>query len=168
MDIILDTETTGLDCDDVILEIGVCDMNSNILIDQRIKPKSKKSWSGAERIHHISYSDVQNCPEFPDIVEKLKSILINNRVIIFNAEYDIRLLYQTAESYNLPTDWIDNLNTICCMRASGRKWPNYANYYGGMKLITASQLAGSGFIGKPHSAISDALTTARVWKAINS
>lgn len=167
MDIILDTETTGLDYDDVILEIGICDMNSNILMDQRIKPKSKKSWAGAERIHGISYSDVQNCPKFPDIVERLKSILINNRVIIFNAEYDIRLLIQTAESYNLPTDWIDNLDVVCCMRASGRKWPNYANYYGGMKLITASELTGCGFLGKPHSAIGDALTTAEVWKSIN-
>lgn len=123
MDIILDTETTGLDYDDVILEICICDMNSNILMDKRIKPKSKKSWAGAERIHHISYDDVKECPEFPDVVEKLKSILIPNRVIIFNAEYDIRLLIQTAESYGLDTDWIDNLDVVCCMYASGDKWP---------------------------------------------
>lgn len=167
MDIILDTETTGLDCDDVILEIGVCDMNSNILIDQRIKPKSKKSWASAERIHGISYSDVQNCPEFPDVIDKLKSILIPNRVIIFNAEYDTRLLRQTAESYGLDTDWIDNLDVACCMYGAGDKWRGYANYYGGMKLITASELAGCGFLGKPHSAIGDALTTAKVWEAIN-
>lgn len=166
MDIILDTETTGLDCDDVILEIGICDMNSNILMNQRIKPKSKKSWPGAERIHHISYDDVKECPEFPDIVERLKSILINNSVIIFNAEYDIRLLIQTAESYGLDTDWIDNLDVVCCMYASGDKWPGYANYYGGMKLIQASQLAGCGFLGKPHSAIGDALTTAEVLRTI--
>ncbi|GLH30258.1 hypothetical protein WSS15_29080 [Acetobacter pasteurianus] len=131
-------------------KIGICDMNSNILMDQRIKPKSKKSWSGAERIHGILYSDVQNCPEFPDIVEKLKSILIPNRVIIFNAEYDTRLLRQTAESYGLDTDWIDNLDVACCMYGAGDKWPGYANYYGGMKLI-----------------IGDALTIARVWEAIN-
>lgn len=166
MDLILDTATTGLDYDDVILEIGICDMNSNVMMNQRIKPKSKKSWASAERIHGISYSDVQNCPEFPDIVEKLKSILINNRIIIFNADYDTRLLRQTAESYGLDTDWIDNLDVVCCMRASGRKWPEYANYYGGMKLVTATELAGAGCIRKPHSAIGDALNTAEVWRTI--
>ncbi|MCX2562234.1 3'-5' exonuclease [Acetobacter farinalis] len=168
MDLILDTETTGLNYDDVILEIGICDMNSNILMDKRIKPKSKKSWPGAERIHHISFDDVKECPEFPDIVDTLKSILIPNRVIIFNSDYDVRLLRQTAESYGLDTDWIDNLDVVCCMYESGRKWPDYANYYGGMKLITASKLAGSGFVGKPHSAVGGALTTSKVWQAINS
>lgn len=164
--LVLDTETTGLGDDAEILEIGICDLNSNIIYDQRIKP-TVNEWHGAQLIHGISKEDVKNCPTFKDIEEKLKSILIGNEIIIFNSDYDIRLLSQSAKKYDLNTDWIRDLDVKCCMYASGDFWPDHANFYGGMKLVKAIDLAGISFIGKPHSAISDALSTAEVWKHIN-
>ncbi len=163
--VVLDTETTGLGGDDVILEIGVCDLNGNVLIDKRIKPRRHETWSEAQDIHGISPSDVKDCQQFPDIVEELKGVLEGKKVVIFNAEYHVRLLKQTARSHGLDTSWI-RLGAVCAMLASGQKWKKHANYYGGMKLTTAADCAGTEFIGSPHSAICDALTTAAVWKEI--
>ncbi|GAC89527.1 hypothetical protein NBRC3257_3332 [Gluconobacter thailandicus NBRC 3257] len=52
------------------------------------------------------------------------------------------------------------------MYAAGSRWPEYANYYGGMSLDQALRVSGCKRVGKAHSAIGDALSTAEVWKKI--
>lgn len=173
--LILDTETTGLDDDDVILEIGICDTDYNVLFNKRIRPARKRSWAGAERIHHISFNDVRNCPKFPEILDELKSILEGQRVCIFNRSYDIGLLRQTCESHGIDAAWVRDIDSFCCMLAAGRAWPEDANYYGGMKLSCAEWLAREEkLIPKPdnpfppHSAIGDCVSTAFVINTINA
>ena len=42
--VILDTETTGLRENDVLLQIGIIDLDGNILMDTLIKPRKKKEF----------------------------------------------------------------------------------------------------------------------------
>ncbi|WP_200858767.1 PolC-type DNA polymerase III domain-containing protein, partial [Gluconobacter thailandicus] len=64
-----------------------------------------------------------------------------------------------------PKMLLDN-DFTCCMYAAGSRWPEYANYYGGMSLDQALRVSGCKRVGKAHSAIGDALSTAEVWKKI--
>ena len=40
--VILDTETTGLGDNDVIVQLGILDLNGNVLLDTLIKPTKEK------------------------------------------------------------------------------------------------------------------------------
>lgn len=141
MDLILKTATTGLNSSDVILELAICDRNYKPIFNERFKPFRKRVWRDAERIHKISYQDVKNCGRFRDKVEEIKSILQGNRVIIFNAEFDARLLEQTCKVEGVDHIWVDELEMLCCMAVAGGAYKNYANYYGGIRSDVALRLA---------------------------
>ena len=141
MDLILKTATTGLNSSDVILELAICDRNYKTLFNERFKPLRKRSWKEAERIHGISYQDVKKCCRFKDRVEEIKSILRNNRVIIFNTDFDARLLEQTCKVEVVDHSWVDELEMLCCMAVAGGAYKNYANYYGGIRSDVALRLA---------------------------
>ena len=52
---------------------------------------------------------------FRDKVEEIKSILQNNRVIIFNDEFDARqLLIQQCKNEGIDYQWVDELKIECC------------------------------------------------------
>ena len=59
----LDTETTGLELKDEIVEIAIIDKNGLVLIDSLIKPKQPIPDS-ATAIHHISNEMVKDSPTF--------------------------------------------------------------------------------------------------------
>jgi DNA polymerase III subunit epsilon len=96
--VILDTETTGLKRNDVIIEIAVIDLYGNELFNSRIRPTQRKRISSeASSIHGIRMEDLKDCPTFFEIKEDLVKIIAERIVIIYNAEYDEKLLEQTCE-----------------------------------------------------------------------
>lgn len=60
---ILDTETTGLDYDDKIVEIAVIDLDGNVLINTLVDP-NKAIPKEATEIHGIANKMVENAPLF--------------------------------------------------------------------------------------------------------
>lgn len=161
--IFIDTETTGLNGKDVALEIGICDINENILFNQRIKPRFKRKWPGAERIHHISPADVKNCPSYIEIEPELIEIIRGKKIVMFNSEFDMEKLYQTARCYkHSKIKWL-GIADRCCMTMASEKWPESTNYYCNISLANAAINAGVEN-ERSHSAIHDAITTARVYK----
>jgi len=96
--VILDTETTGLKRNDVVLEIALIDLEGNELFNSRIKPTKRKRISpDATAIHGIKMKDLQDCPTFADIKDELEGIIADRTVLIYNAEYDEKLIDQTCE-----------------------------------------------------------------------
>ena len=96
--VILDTETTGLKRNDVVLEIAVIDLDGNELFNSRIKPTKRKRISpDATAIHGIKMTDLQDCPTFAEIKDELENIIAGRTVLIYNAEYDEKLIDQTCE-----------------------------------------------------------------------
>lgn len=161
--IFIDTETTGLDSRDVALEIGICDIDCNILFNKRIKPRFKRKWPRAERIHRISPNDVKNCPSYIEIEPELIKIIQNKKIVMFNAEFDTEKLYQTARCYkHSKIKWLE-IDTDCCMSTASEKWHENTNYYCNISLDNAAREAGVKN-ERSHSAIHDAITTARVYK----
>lgn len=100
--IIVDTETTGLDADDQIIEISIIDLDGNILLNTLVTPAVEIT-SGAYDVHGISldYLKAINAPTFDQVYIKIKTILENKIMLAYNAPFDCRLIEQSCEAYNL-------------------------------------------------------------------
>lgn len=121
--LVLDTETTGLDSNAEIIEIGIVDKDSNVIFDSLIKPVNSIP-EEATVIHGITNEMVKNSPSYKEIYGELKSIVNGKTLIIYNADYDLRLLDQTAEINGISNEF--NFKCLCFMKA-------YAHYYGETK-----------------------------------
>ena len=88
----LDTETTGLDADDEIVEIAIVDDNENVLVNTLVRPVNRPEWPDAENIHGISPKDVRNAPTQTQISDDIRDAVRDRRVVIYNAKYDSQYL----------------------------------------------------------------------------
>jgi DNA polymerase III subunit epsilon len=124
--VILDTETTGLGKNDVIVQIGIIDLDGNVLLDSMVKPTKRKRISDeATAIHKISMKDLIDKPIFDDIIPKIRTFTTGKRVLIFNSEYDERLILQTI---NQDEATYFQLSTACVMLMYSKfvgQWNNY-------------------------------------------
>jgi hypothetical protein len=69
---ILDTETTGLDDRDRIVEIAVVDLAGTSLLNTLIKPTGEWFMSpGAEAVHGITPDELEEAPTFPEVHAEL-------------------------------------------------------------------------------------------------
>ncbi|MEH6443596.1 MAG: 3'-5' exonuclease [Oceanospirillaceae bacterium] len=118
----LTTKTTGVDQFAQIIEIAILDTDQSVLFHTQLMPNVAID-KDAERLHGLNLSALQGRPYWFEVVAKIQSIVKNRKVIIFNALFEMRLLQQTCQAYNLPVNWIDNLTVSCSMHLA-------ANAYG--------------------------------------
>lgn len=96
-EIILDTETTGLDpkTGHRIIEIGALEMYDKILTGRQfhyyINPERNVP-EEAYRIHGISTDFLQDKPLFKDIVNDMLEFFIDGALVIHNASFDLKFL----------------------------------------------------------------------------
>ena len=102
----LDTETTGLEKSDEIVEISIIDDAGNVLLDSLVKPSQSIS-AGATRIHGITNEMVQKSFAWPILWQQVRPLLIGKTIVAYNSDYDYRLIMQSHARYRLP--WKDNL-----------------------------------------------------------
>lgn len=171
--VFLDTETTGLDDDAQIVEIAIVDSAGVVLFESHCKPTVPVDPEAAA-IHGISSDKLATAPAWPEIAAQVRAALEGKTVVIFNSNFDIRILQQTATAhtqglgqaaYNDAVKWIVGLKTECAMyRAAGVF--GATNRYGTISLANAADQANIEFQGAAHSAAGDAKTTALLWKSI--
>lgn len=170
MKIILDVETTGLYPykGDEILELAICDLNKNILFHERFKPKIKKEWKYAEKIHNISPENVRDKFGIEFFKDEIWDILsVADEIIGYNVEFDINFLLAAfgkeetdrnmlPKSYDVmkefaPFYWED--------KNGNRKYP---------KLVEAARLCKYDWDEEKdaHGALADVLATIHVYNYI--
>ncbi|MEV0012880.1 3'-5' exonuclease [Streptomyces sp. NPDC047973] len=88
---ILDTETTGLDPDAAIVEIGITDGAGTTLLDTLVHP-GKPIPEETTAIHGISDDDVREAPSFGEVLPRITAALADRQVIIYNRAYDTGVL----------------------------------------------------------------------------
>lgn len=93
----LDTETTGLGHDDEVVEVAVVDAQGAVVFESLVRP-TKPIPAGATGVHGISDADVANAPTFAEILPGLAAALVGKVVVIYNKEFDLRLLRQSARA----------------------------------------------------------------------
>ena len=146
----LDTETTGLDADDEIVEIAIIDDNENVLVNTLVRPINQNEWPGAENIHGISPTDVKNAPTQTRISGDIRDAVRDCRVVIYNANYDSQYLPELESAGEIS----------CCME-------QFTEFNQGKRtsLMNATEIIGYERQGS-HRALADTLSCRAVWKAI--
>lgn len=101
-----------------------------------------------ESCHGLSWFDVQHSPEFSAIAPELLARLTKADIVIaHNAEFDMRVLKQTLDHFNLPSP---GFQYLCTCRLARRVWPDLPNH----RLNTLAAHIGHEF--QHHHAQSDA------------
>jgi len=109
----LDTETTGLNKTDEIVEIAVVDWDGSILFETLVRP-SQPIPAEAMRVHGITDEMVKPARPWPIVWQQLRPLLLGRVVAIYNAEFDLRMMQQSMEQYRMP--WREQFNALDVMR----------------------------------------------------
>lgn len=165
--LILDTETTGLGDDAEIIEISIIDCAGKVLLNTLVKPRNFIP-AEATAIHGITNEMVAAAPTWRDIHWQFMALTHTKTLVIYNIDFDVRLIMQTAAINNCGFSHLE-LKAECAMH-------NYAEYYGQwdqkrnkfkwQKLGNAAEQQGVVIEGAAHRALSDCKTTLGVIRAM--
>jgi len=164
--VVLDTETTGLDNRAEVVQLGVVSKTGKVLLDCLLKPLQPIP-PGATAVHGIIDDDVKDAVDIRDILPALTSLLFGRVILIYNADYDTRLLNQSCRLRGLGTPILSS-QLDCVMLAYGKffgEWDDYHGNYRWQKLTQAARHFGIKTDGA-HGAVQDALMTLRVVEAM--
>lgn len=93
-ELVLDTETTGLDSGDGhrIVEIGIVELENHVPTGKEfhyyLNPE-RESDKGAQKVHGLSREFLSNKPKFSDIAEEFINFISDSKIIIHNASFDL-------------------------------------------------------------------------------
>jgi len=106
-ELVLDTETTGLEYDngDRVVEIGIIELDNHIQTGNffhcYINPE-RQSDSKAEKVHGLSREFLSDKPLFNEIAEDFIKFISDSKIIIHNAAFDIGFLNSELQRCNIP------------------------------------------------------------------
>lgn len=158
-----DTETTGLGDKDQIIELALVNRQGMTVLEMQFKPTVPIN-PKAQAVHGISEADLKNCPTFEAMAPVVLTLLKKQPLIIFNADFDLRLLKQTCNAFDIDLD-LDDLKAHCAMQLAADYY-GATNRHGTISLANAMDRANVEWEGQAHSAEADALGTMNLVKAM--
>ena len=134
--VVLDTETTGLRGNDEIIQIAIVDLEGGILLDSFVKPYylEKVDKGKTRRPHGISVGDLEEAPSIIDILPEIKNAFHRKTILIYNADFDLRLLEQSLIAHG---GTMFSVKAHCVMLEYARffgEWLEYKQDYKFQKL----------------------------------
>ena len=124
--IVLDTETTGLDPDtgDRIVEIGCLELINHVPTERHfhtyINPERRMS-PGASEISGITDEMLAGKPRFVEVADQFLEFISESELIIHNAAFDVRFL--NAELARLGEHRIPDERAFCTLVFARKKYP---------------------------------------------
>jgi DNA polymerase-3 subunit epsilon len=154
----LDTETTGLNPKDEIVEISIVDEDGSVLIDKFVRPLQPIP-SEATRIHGITNEDVKGALRWPILWQEVRPLLAGRLIVMYNAEFDLRMMQQSMANYRQP--WNAKFDTFDLLKVYAEfrsEWDARRQSYRYFSLDAAGKHA---MIALPnaHRATADSLLT---------
>lgn len=113
-EIVLDTETTGLDPEsgDRIVEIACLEMMHRIPTGRTwhhyLNPERDMP-AGAFAVHGLSSAFLSDKPKFAEIAESFIEFIMDGKLVIHNAAFDMKFLNHELARLNLPKLSFDNV-----------------------------------------------------------
>jgi DNA polymerase III subunit epsilon len=129
-EIVLDTETTGIDAakGDRIIEIGCVELVNHIPSGKHfhcyINPQYPVS-AGAFNVHGLSDAFLAEKPVFAAIVEEFEAFIADSRLVIHNASFDVGFL--DAELARLGRPSLAGARVLDTLSMARRKHPGASN-----------------------------------------
>jgi DNA polymerase-3 subunit epsilon len=154
----IDVETANADMAS-ICQIGVARYLDGRLVDEwvsLVNPEDYFEFINIE-VHGIEPEHVENQPTFPEIADRLRSML-DGQIAVCHTHFDKRAITAAFEKYTLPqveTRWLDSA------RVARRTWADVAS--SGYGLAALSERIGFKF--KHHDALEDAKAAGAVFLA---
>jgi len=156
--VVLDTETTGFKGDDEILAITLVSAKTGaVLFDSLIKA-TKPCSPEAELVHGITPDRLVNAPTFAEVSQQILYLLgsLGDRPIVaYNADFDVRMIKQSAKAHGINMDLSQLFDVHCLMKlyAEWRMLPK------NIKLSEALVREGFDPNRNNHSSLGDAYIT---------
>jgi len=144
--VILDTETTGLGNDAQVIQIGVLNGRGNILMDNVLVKPTKPIPADATAVHHITDAMVQAAPAFPNVLPQLLEVVKGKLLVIYNAQYDMRLLVQSGKAHGIALS-LGVEGYTCAMLRYAEWFGEWNDYHGSFRWQKLQ--------GGDHSALGD-------------
>jgi DNA polymerase III subunit epsilon len=158
--VVLDTETTGLDSSAEIIEIAIIDASGATLINTRVKALNPIP-PGASNVHGIYAKDLVDAPLWIEVREKCMALMNGKDVIIYNRDYDTKLLRYTDAHNGIKENAWKNIEFWCAMLAYAEhrgEWNSYRNSPKWHKL-DAAMIQQKLKVDNAHAALGDCLMT---------
>lgn len=157
--IYIDTETTGFETWDVVVEVAVLDTDGKLIFESLVKPK-KPIPQAASAVHGITDVTVAWAPAWKEVWPELVRATHGRVAGFYNAEFDLRILRQSCGLNGIPWEYPFK-DDFCVMELFARyygDWDSYRNKFRWQNLASAGR-----FFDLPepnsHRAKDDALLT---------
>lgn len=156
--IVIDTETTGLDCiTDELLQVSIISDTRETLYNSYLRPLYHTVWTEAEKINGISPDMVKDSPTVLTECVKINDIVSQADVIIgYNQDFDLGFLA------NIGCDVKEDAVIIDVMKLFAEIYCEWSDYFGGykwQKLTTCATYYGYEWEGNAHDSLADCLAT---------
>ena len=155
--VVLDTETTGLDDNAEVIQIGILGLDGTVLMNTLVQCQGDIPDDAIE-IHGITKAMLSDAPTWPEIHDSVVNLLQGAEyTVIYNARFDVRLMRQTAARYGLE---LPPYPTKCAMYQFAQRHNDGQR----IKLTEAACWMGVDISEmQAHSAIDDCEMTRRLW-----
>jgi len=130
LEVILDTETTGLSVAEKhrIVEIGCIELNNQIptkkIFHEYLNPERAVS-EAAYKVHGCSEDFLSKQKSFQEVADNFINFIKNKKIIIHNAKFDLSFL--NYELKLIKKNEIDKNNIIDTLEIARQKYPGSAN-----------------------------------------
>lgn len=122
--LILDTETTGLDDDDVLVHFAAMNLDRNMLVDSPVRPTHKKRiHPTAKEMHGFSIKDLKTAPIFEKVLESFMPHYEGRKILSYYARFHYRMIDHTIEQDGIARHSLFILDFICIQE-------KYEDFYG--------------------------------------
>jgi DNA polymerase-3 subunit epsilon len=162
-EIVLDTETTGLDArkGDRLIEIGCVELvnrnPSGVEFHAFINPETREVHPDAERIHGISTAFLKDKPLFSKVVDGFLDFIGADTLVIHNANFDIGFINMELERLKFGPITVDRvIDTLALARRKHPAGPNTLDALCKRYGVDTTQRT-------KHGAIVDSLLLAQVY-----
>src|SRR3989304_2987750 len=168
--VFIDTETTGLKGAHEVCELAVIEHEGAVLTDSLIRPTIPITREAAD-VHGITNAMVNPAPSFKDIWPSLQAALAGRLVVIYNLDFDLPRLVQSARANGLDATWLTQAPQHgespwrCAMKLYAQfhgEWNRYHGNYRWHRLGDAARHCGITLPPDLHRARADAELTRRI------
>jgi DNA polymerase-3 subunit epsilon len=154
----VDTETTGTDHQAEVIQIAVVTSLGDPWLDTLIRPVNLAAAEATYEIHKISQLALCTAPEPKAVMAQLSGLFFSSLLCAYNAEFDVRMLHQTARINNLSAPLPLGVHDAMMLYAEfAGKWDAPRQRFQAVKLTEAATELGIAWT-ESHNALADAMT----------